>query len=131
MKKKIITTLVIVFLLTGTITCMAAEKDVSFSFIDSNEGTFIDFVKKEKTSATAYIKITQMYDSSGNIATNYKKLKVVLGNLASDWTTATKGTKSSIAIKTSHQAKGTELYFCGMGNDPSLDCYIDATLYAD
>lgn len=133
MKKKIIGVLAMSLMLTSSISSFAASSTVSKAFVDSNTWTSVTSATKSSTTDKASVLISTIYDSNKSAADNYKQVRLQIGSTGNQAPeiTATKGTTKDFNLVAEAKAKGTVLKFYGMGNDPALDCYIDATFNAN
>ncbi|MFA9379385.1 MAG: hypothetical protein ACERKZ_21965, partial [Lachnotalea sp.] len=103
------------------------------AFVDSNDWTQISSAKKSATTDTASVIIDTMYNSDKEVADNYTKLIVRLGETGkqSAEKTITKGKTYDLNITDKYKAKGQTLWLYAKGNNPKLDCYVDGTFNAN
>ncbi len=125
--------LCMIFIISNTLTVMAASKDVTYQFVDSNEYEYIGTVTKASETDYASVKITKFYKANGDPTTSYKKAYFQLGSSGNQASSKSCEIDKTVkfTLKGTYNKKGTVLTFYAMGNDASLDCYVDATLNAD
>ena len=123
MRKKILVLLVLLFAFSIVGTCLAGELSFNKKFVDSNSWTLIGSAVKDSDGSYGEVRISKMYDSNQEEAANYKKLKVKAAPNGNQ-TLVYKGDWCEVPIPLAYQLKGTSIQLFGMGNDPSLDCYI-------
>ena len=123
MKKKIFSTILfIVFVLSMSTVCFAAETSFTKKDVDSNSFTFICRATKESTSSTASVKITDIYTASGGASTYVQ----VIARACSDGSVrlVTRGIWADLPIPSAYQGKGSSVPLYCTGRTPFLDCQV-------
>lgn len=125
--KKRLYALVMAFTLMVSMSCVCYAAEYNFSgykkSVDSNSWTYIGSATKDSTTTYGELKVTKMYDASGNLSSWYSQVYAKATSNGTS-TLVTKGSWYTIPIPSSYQAAGKSVSLYCMGHDPSLDCKI-------
>lgn len=142
MRKRIVTSMVIMMLLLGnTFSVFAATVSFDKAYVEGESYSYV--TRKDKTSSNAYVEITvnKMF-TTNNAEASYKKSKAQLRgwngkeyvccvDSADYGKTVTKGTAARFHLLKDYRKSGKTVKYYAKGNNPSVDCKISGVMKID